>query len=360
MIEVREVHTINGRPKRIVTDMAVYDIEYAYRNNIIFDNAVIANNKGSLSIRGRRGIKLIFKEVQSNVKGNAGNLGKVSKSKSELRRSNGAGGIGSKESNIKSGQREANRRRERSTGVTDGGRPKGAQVSSGRSLQSVSVRLSKLDCEVYIQDNPKTFQDDFHNARLLQKAGACVDEHSLEDLSKMKLLRSTNGFVAVESNGNINSVLRDTRKPKTDNFLRDLIVNAIYNGGCKLDCFAITINNRQGGLAKMYCKYGFIPVVKDHFNRDFAPDGWNYERDGEPDVVFMYHCGDSIETVIKKSSNGEYKAYLDYDVPYITDVPQYIKPSDDYDWDNDKDDLSTYSQALRYRDWKYEQYCKRL
>lgn len=352
------VITKDGKAIGVKTDRGDYTLDAIHNNSVSLDNATIIRTKNGLAVRGKAGVRLKFKEVDDNVKRNESNLGKVSKSKSELRRSNGAGGIDSKGSNIRSGQREANRRRERSTGVTDGGRPKGTQVSSGRSLQSVSVRLSKLDCEVYIQDNPKTFQDDFHNARLLQKDGACVDEHSLEDLSKMKLLRSNNGFVAVESNGNINSVLRDTRKPKTDNFLRDLIVNAIYNGGCKLDCFAITINNRKGGLAKMYCKYGFIPVVKDHFNRDFAPDGWNYERDGEPDVVFMYHCGDSIETVIKKSSNDEYKAYLDYDVPYITDVPQYIKPSDDYDWEEDKDDLSTYSQALRYRDWKYEQYCK--
>lgn len=63
MREVREVHTIDGRPERIVTDTAVYDIEYAYCNNIVFDNAVIVRNKGSLSIRGRRGIKLTFKET---------------------------------------------------------------------------------------------------------------------------------------------------------------------------------------------------------------------------------------------------------------------------------------------------------
>lgn len=359
MIKVREVHTIDGRPKRIVTDTTVYDIECAYRNNIIFDNAVIVNNKGSLSIRGRRGTKLVFKEVQNNVKGNAGNLGQISKSKSKSRCGNKAGGTGSKESNIRGRQQVSNNRRgKRGTEVADESRLERPLCSSSKTLRPVPVRLKSIGCIAYKEDEPRKFKEDFSIAKSLQKNGACVDEHSLSELSKMKLLRSNSGFVAIEDNGNITSVLRDVRKTKPHNFMRDLMLNAIANGGYKLDCFAIVKGGSNGGLAEMYTQYGFIPVVKDHFNRDFASDNWNYERDGEPDVVFMYHCGDNIETVAKKRLDNAYKHYLDYDVPYITDVPQYIKPSDDYDWEEDKDDLSTYSQALRYRDWKYEQYCK--
>ena len=106
----------------------------------------------------------------------------------------------------------------------------------------------------------------------------------------------------------------------------------------------------------MYCKYGFIPVCKDKFNRDFAPDNWNYDRDGEPDVVFMYFCGDSPKDVINKSGNKEYKSFKDYDVPYITDTKFYIKPPEDYDWNEDKKDMSTYSQAIRYRDYVMEKH----
>lgn len=296
--------------------------------------------------------KIPIQEVENNVKRNESSLGQVSRPEFRSGRCN-KGGSSSSENRIRESRREkVNSRGAGSPRTTTGCRFGESQVSSRRTLQSIPLRLNELGCKVYSKSNPKTFHNEFHNAKLAQKNGACVDEHSLEDLSKMKLLRSDNGFVAIENDGNINSVLRDVRKPKTENFLRDLILNAISNGGTKLDCFAIIVNNQKGGLAKMYCKYGFIPVVKDHFNREFAPDNWDYERDGEPDVVFMYHCGDSLETVIKKSSKNEYKAYLDYDVPYITDLPRYYKePPEDYDWDLDKDDLSTYSQAKRYRDW---------
>lgn len=48
----------------------------------------------------------------------------------------------------------------------------------------------------------------------------------------------------------------------------------------------------------MYELYGFNPVFKTKFNCEFAPDDWNYERDGEPDIVFWIHNGDSAEDVV--------------------------------------------------------------
>ena len=40
--------------------------------------------------------------------------------------------------------------------------------------------------------------------------------------------------------------------------------------------------------------------------------------------------------------------------PYITDTEFYVEPPEDYDWDEDKQDMSTYSQAMRYRDYIME------
>lgn len=34
-------------------------------------------------------------------------------------------------------------------------------------------------------------------------------------------------------------------------------------------------------------KHGFIPVCKVPFNDEFAPDGWNFERDGRPFIIFL-------------------------------------------------------------------------
>ena len=315
------------------------------------DNVVLVNNS---YFRSKPNYNVRITEVDSYVKGNESSLGQISRPEVKSGRCNKGGSFSSENSIRKSGCKEVDNRGGRGSGATRKSRFKDAQSSGSETIRYICLRLKKSGCVVYTEDTPERFSNDFNNAKLAQKNGACVDEHSLEELGKMKLLRSSNGFVAVENNGNINSVLRDTRKPKTKNFLRDLILNAIVNGGYKLDCFAILEGGSIGGLAEMYSQYGFIPVVKDRFNKDFAPEGWNYERDGEPDVVFMYHCGDSVETVIKKSDSKSYKHYLDYDVPYITALPQYVTPPNDYDWDTDKDDLSTYSQAMRYRDWVME------
>lgn len=48
----------------------------------------------------------------------------------------------------------------------------------------------------------------------------------------------------------------------------------------------------------MYELYGFNPVSKVAFNLKFAPDDWNFERDGTPDIVFWIHNGDTAEDVI--------------------------------------------------------------
>jgi len=72
---------------------------------------------------------------------------------------------------------------------------------------------------------------------------------------------------------------------------------AIENGGAKLDNF-------NSSLSDMYQRYGFIPVSRCPFADEFAPDGWNFARDGRPDIVFMVHNGDSVDEVIRKRKEG--------------------------------------------------------
>ncbi len=61
---------------------------------------------------------------------------------------------------------------------------------------------------------------------------------------------------------------------------RYLFPKALQDGGDHLDCF-------NGILPAMYANFGFEPVAKIRFNRDFAPIGWNYQRDGTSDIIFM-------------------------------------------------------------------------
>ena len=75
----------------------------------------------------------------------------------------------------------------------------------------------------------------------------------------------------------------------------------------------------------MYELYGFNPISKTPFDRRFAPDDWNYDRDGTPDVVFWIHNGDSAADVVLNFGT------------YLVDW-EYVK------------DFRTYDEAEEYRD----------
>ena len=56
---------------------------------------------------------------------------------------------------------------------------------------------------------------------------------------------------------------------------------AIANGGKKLDCF-------DGFLAKeFYPAFGFKEYDRWKWDDQYAPEGWDYDRNGRPDVVLM-------------------------------------------------------------------------
>ena len=55
---------------------------------------------------------------------------------------------------------------------------------------------------------------------------------------------------------------------------------AITKGGKKLFCF-------DGFLKEYYEKQGFRVVKRVRWNQDLAPDKWNYEKYGKPDVIWL-------------------------------------------------------------------------
>jgi len=61
---------------------------------------------------------------------------------------------------------------------------------------------------------------------------------------------------------------------------RELLQQAIEDGGRTLDCYS-------GRLPEFYQSEGFRETGRIEFNPEFAPDDFNSERFGEPDVVFM-------------------------------------------------------------------------
>lgn len=309
------------------------------------DNVVLSKNEKGHFFRGKNcSINIVdARKVESYVKRNAGSMGLLQKgTKSDTGAVVTARGCTQgkgKNSQVKRGGAGG-------SGNAQSVR-KGRQAKRPSSLAGISVRGIKT--EPAYKSSPQEFHDNFSRVKETARFKCCVDTHSVKDLSDMVCISTDNndGFIAVDKSasnyGNICSVLKDADSNTNKHFMRDMFAYAVREGGNKLDCY-----NVGNFLPKRYCNVGFIPVCKIKFNPEYKPDDWD-DTLGEPDIVFMYYCGDTPEELLQKYKT--YKSWFDYDVPYIQDIKEgYVKVPDDYDWDEDKQDMSDYSQAARYRD----------
>jgi hypothetical protein len=166
---------------------------------------------------------------------------------------------------------------------------------------------------------PEEFYYAIGEAKMTNEHGAFVTQHSIEEYAQMRKLFLTldgKAGIAITNDNNIVSIFNGGEKRGV---LKTLLPLAIENGGRKLD------NYGSPKLSAMYELYGFNPVSKVKFNSLFAPADWNYERDGEPDVVFWIHNGDSAADV-------------------VINFGRYMVP-----WDAVQE-FSTYDEAEAYRD----------
>ena len=76
-----------------------------------------------------------------------------------------------------------------------------------------------------------------------------------------------------------------------------------------------------GFLPNLYSEYGFTPVARVKFNKEFAPEGWPFELLGEPDIVLMVKDPDQSFAPIKMEQKGFNKVrnlvpYMDGEVAW--------------------------------------------
>lgn len=139
---------------------------------------------------------------------------------------------------------------------------------------------------------PEEFYAAIGEAKRAHTFGAFVDQHTIEEYSHMRFLFLTlddKAGIAITTDNNIVSVFNGgTQK----GVLKTLLPVAIEFGGNKLD------NYDSGKLSGLYELYGFDPISKTPFDKTFAPEDWDYERDGTPDIVFWLHNGDSVSDVV--------------------------------------------------------------
>ena len=123
-----------------------------------------------------------------------------------------------------------------------------------------------------------------------EQYGAFVHIYNVNEYEKMQTcllnenLKKHRAGVAVNK-GDIVSVFKHPNFQTKMISSKWLLPRAEEFSGNRLDCF-------NGALPSFYARTGYIPVAKMAFNRTYAPQDWNYQRDGEPDIIFMVRDSD--------------------------------------------------------------------
>ena len=148
-----------------------------------------------------------------------------------------------------------------------------------------------------------------------------VDEVSAETLDKSTIVENEGTYGVVTPDGDIKGVfnpnvakVREGREAKKGT-IRTLIEKAVAAGGIKLDNF-------DGRLTKIYSDNGFREVSRVPFNEEYAPEGWNKEDHGTPDVVAMiYDPEGKIE--IEEKSFTDYDEAMNYRDSYVEEAVSF-------------------------------------
>ena len=195
---------------------------------------------------------------------------------------------------------------------------------------------------------PNVFRNNFEQAKKQVEMGRYVDCHDTDyykDNCTCLTFRGKGGigqgFVAITRSGSIISLMRtpdcaiDTKElPEelqqiTDfdanevGFAGQALAQAISNGGNKLDCYV----GAKISLGGLYARYGFIPVCRIKFDKNYASADWANTED-YPDVVFFMYCGDKPSVMVENSIICKYPKYSEY--KYIPFVDDFVKLQKNY------------------------------
>ena len=184
-------------------------------------------------------------------------------------------------------------------------------VKSGKAQPKVTGKQRKASPEKFVSELEKTKDSD-------PTQYWSVDSVSLSAAKKGKVISVDGGYGLVSNDGDIKGVFKlPTSKAKgvADNILQE----AVNQGGTKLDNF-------DGYLTKIYERNGFRIAARIPFNEEFAPDGWNKEKHGTPDVVAMVYDPNN-ELGIKEKKFDDYNAGIEYRDSFLEDkAPAAKKP----------------------------------
>jgi predicted SprT family Zn-dependent metalloprotease len=130
-----------------------------------------------------------------------------------------------------------------------------------------------------------------------------VDTVSLEDAKQGTVIKTEAGYGFVSQSGDIKGVFK-ANKESSEKTGDEVLKKAVKAGGIKLDNF-------DGYLTKIYERNGFVIASRIPFNEEYAPDGWNKEAHGTPDVVAMVY-DPAKQLDIEEKRFEDYMEGIDY------------------------------------------------
>jgi predicted ABC-type ATPase len=191
---------------------------------------------------------------------------------------------------------EAGRWTDGGGGGGDGGGSAGDGSGSDSGPSSSDRAMAKTDADKFVGARDKNTRSYFLSAK------------TADELKNDRLFLSNDGHTgyALDPDGDLQNLFNNGPRGGGRVALQD----AIRNGATTLDAF-------DGHLPALYAQHGFAPTGRMKFNDEYAPAGWDFNKYGRPDIVFMAYRGGDRATADKRT--GSYKPYDPSAGKYFTD-----------------------------------------
>ena len=160
-------------------------------------------------------------------------------------------------------------------------------LSPTENINSAVARKGATQLELRdTTSEPQLFSSALEQARQSNPHGLMVSGKSVEELTQPGTItfmgRDGLSGALVTADGDIEAVFKNPQS-NAKKAATPLLLNAINNGGTKLDCYG-------EGLVNLYAQHGFEPVAKVAWNPEYAPNGWTYG----PQDVFVMKLADGL------------------------------------------------------------------
>lgn len=170
--------------------------------------------------------------------------------------------------------------------------------------KQTSLISTEITPKEYVKELTKTKQSD-------PEAFWTVDNVTEEAAQNGTIVNTEDGAALVSKDGDIKGVFKKLGS-EAKGVAQDLLAKAVEAGGIKLDNF-------DGYLTKLYEKAGFRVASRVPFNEEYAPEGWNKEKHGTPDVVAMVYDPNG-ELDIEEKTFDDYDEAMAYRDQYANQV----------------------------------------